>query len=97
MDNFTLGVILGAALLAGTTRTQAQVNASDSVMPKAINSVWVATVKWPIHAISTATMSADTRLPTSTGMTLRTEGSIFLMRLSTLATTSARAGQWERR
>ena len=29
MDNFTLGVILGAALLAGTTRTQAQVNASD--------------------------------------------------------------------
>ena len=32
MDNFTLGVILGAALLAGTTRTQAQVNASDSVM-----------------------------------------------------------------
>ena len=32
MDNFTLGVILGATLLAGTTRTQAQVNASDSVM-----------------------------------------------------------------
>lgn len=31
MDNFTLGVILGAALLAGTTRIQAQVNASDSV------------------------------------------------------------------